>query len=165
MINVIKQNKWLVLFGMFFLIMMSFLFVKTVIGFNNLRQVNGIVSKYEFEGGHRSKLKLTLASDNRLYYQSYEKRFRLSEEISVNQKLTFYTFNYPVVKSGAISNQGNQNDFSYYPVFYVDSQKGILELLYFYLYSDDGFGLLLGLSLVLFLFSAFPLVLQKKLVS
>lgn len=130
--NCWRNDKGLFI-GYFLLFMTtSFAVGKTIYAYSNLQEVKGTVAAVRVNKEKFTYFEMKLNSDKRIFYQVYHSRLKEPAILTLkaNDSVKFYTFNYSVKKNPAIMSVGNQSAFDYYPPFYINSDKGIFQVLY-----------------------------------
>lgn len=158
-----KADKGIFIGGLMLLITTSILLFNTIYACNNLQVVSGTITNISIKRQNFTYLDIKLKSDNRRFYQVYHKKLNESAlpEFKVNDHITFYTLEKPIKKIPPLSDLGKKPSFYYYPPFYINKEKGIFQILYFYSYNGV-FGLVFIFSFLLVVYNGFPKVLSKK---
>ena len=122
-----------------------------------MQMVRGKIASVDVDMQKKTYLTIRLRADNKIYYQTYERRFYDPEiqNLHKNDPISFFTFNSPEKKQAAISSLGDQTSFSYYPVFNINQSASLLQVIYFYAYNRFTLDMLLIISFVISLYNGF----------
>lgn len=152
-----KADRPLFWGSLLFFFMLCILLLSSVYSFRNMRMVKGKIAYVNVDVQKHTYLTIRLMNDDKIYYQSYERRFYDPEvkHLHKNDAVWFFTFSSPEKKRAAISKLGDQSSFNYYPVFNINKSASLLQVIYFYFYNKLILDLLLIISFVVALYNGF----------
>lgn len=133
----------------------------SVVDYATMTKLEARIAFVKTQSGKYTSVKIKLDNSENLYYQDYHGRFydENAFDLQKGKLVTFYTTESQYHKpKPLLQASSDSNNFYYYPIFNVNSEKSFLSVFFYHFYKNSILNIILLISIVSTFFYSAPIV-------